>query len=197
MDHDAMLKDVTGLKNFRARAEKAISFIEGLQAAGFKTPEGGGEESVAAEFEKFRSDTDDRLKKIEQNFTDWSGRLDQLSNAPQAAVGTPMDEGLQTRLEEMLTWFDANREGLEILLSLDGEPDQPEDGQPQPDILLATGSTDSAKPALDGSQSSTDAPNPQTGTDTGPGSIDGPSGISQDPSADASIATDQPAAKPE
>ncbi len=187
MDHDAMHRDVTGLKNFRSRAEKAIAFIEGLQAGGFKAPEGGGEESVAAEFEKFRSDTDDRLKRIEQNFADWSGRLDQLSNSGQTAVGEPMDDGVRTRMEDMLTWFDANREGLEILLSLDGDPDAATD--------QVTGSTGSAGTGLDGSQSSTDAPNPQTGTDTGPGSVDGLPGISQDPSADASIATDQPAAK--
>lgn len=196
MDHDAMHKDVAGLKNFRARSEKAIAFIEGLQAAGFKVPEnaaGGGEDpTVATEFAQFKSDTDDRLKRIEQNFTDWSGRLDQVSNSGQTAVGEPLDDGVRTRMEEMLTWFDANREGLEILLSLDGEPDLPEGS-----TGITTGSTDGAGTGLDGPQSGSDAPNPQTGTDTGPGNVEGLPGVSQDPSADASIATDQPAAKTE
>ena len=196
MDHDAMHRDVAGLKSFRTRAEKVIAFVEGLQAAGFE-PKGGaadGEPTIAEQFRQFQSDTDDRLKRIEQNFADWSGRLDQLSNAPQAAVGSPLDDGVKNRLEEMLTWFDANREGLEILLSLDGNPDEDTAGTGGG----AGGSTDTAgtsETGLSGSAGGTDAPNPQTGTDTGPGSVDGLPGVSQDASADASIATDQPAAK--
>lgn len=199
MDHDAMHKDVAKLKSFRDRAEKVIAFVEGLQAAGFKTPEnaGGGDGTVADEFNQFKSDTDDRLKRIEQNFTDWSGRLDQVSNAPQAAVGSPLDDGVKNRLEEMLTWFDANREGLEILLSLDGDPDTDTgtSGNTVTGDLMNHGGTDGAGTGLDGSQTGTGAANPQTGTDAAALDQAGLSGISQDPSADAAAAVDQPAAK--
>ena len=196
MDHDAINRDVQGLKKFRQEAEEAIAFYKGIKAAGGKIPaaDGGGETAggVSAEdFAKFQSDTDDRLKKIEQNFTDWSGRLDQLSNAPQAAAGVSIDQGVLDRMEAMLTWFDANREGLEILLSLDGEVDTDTSGA----TGAITDPTHGAGMDLSGSQKGTDAPNPQTGTDTGPGSVDGLPGASQDPSVDASIAVDQPAAK--
>ena len=199
MDHDAMNRDVQGLKKFRQEAEEAIAFYKGIKAAGGKIPaaDGGGETAsgVSAEdFAQFKSDTDDRLTKIEQNFTDWAGRLDQLSNAPQAAAGVQVDQGVLDRMEAMLTWFEGNKEGMEILLSLDGEVDTDTSGvtgTTVPGSILDTG----AGTGLGGSQAGADAPNPQTGTDTGPGSVDGLPGISQDPSADASIATDQPAAK--
>lgn len=198
MDHDAINRDVQGLKKFRQEAEEAIAFYKGIKAAGGKIPaaDGGGDTAgsmSAADFEQFKSDTDDRLKRIEQNFADWSGRLDQLSNAPQAAAGTSIDQGVLDRMEAMLTWFDSNKEGMEILLSLDGDPDTDTSGT----TGTITNPTHSSGTALDGSQTATDASNPQTGTDTGPGSVDGLPGASQDPSVDASIAVDQPAAKTE
>ena len=191
MDHDAMHRDVQGLKNFRKEAEEAIAFYKGLKLAGGKIPSDAGagvDESLRTDLDKFMSDTDDRLKRIEQNFTDFDNRLTSAASNSSTA-GVSIDQGVLDRMEAMLTWFEGNKEGLEVLLSLDGEPDAATD--------QVTGSTDGAGTASGGVTGGADAPNPQTGTDTGPGSVDGLPGISQDPSADASIATDQPAAKPE
>lgn len=180
MDLDGMGKDVRTLKSALQRMESVISFVEGLKAAGFDPSRfaPGGSAVVAltddqkaqvrdqfAEIIKPISQAidlklnsfDDRLKQIEGggvagSAADMSQRLTALEQ-----VKSDGDEQYD-RLEQMLTWFDANKEGLELLLSFDAEVDPP---SPQPELVLGTRPETLLGTAENG--------NPQTGAPTAHG----------------------------
>jgi hypothetical protein len=144
MDHDAMLKDVNSLKAFRTRVENAIAYVEYLkklgidpdalaalskQQPGVQVNQPGAVGMSDADRASLKATLDgfgDRVTKLETAFAD-SGHDDGLATRVAA-----VEEGLKTfsggdfvdRVTAMLTWFDANKDGLEVLLSLDGDPDQ-------------------------------------------------------------------------
>jgi hypothetical protein len=140
MDHDAMHKDVAKLKGFRERVEKIIPFVEGLMAAGGKVPGVAGAalsdeergriiDGVVQQLGGRLSDLDGRVKGLEiapapgaLDMSSFDERLNKLETAAPVAAAA-VDQELADRTESMLTWFEANREGLELLLSLDGDPD--------------------------------------------------------------------------
>lgn len=143
MDHDVMHKDVASLKNFRMRVEKVIPFVEGLMASGGKLPPSDlpaqlSDEDRAKVVSQVVAALGERLDHLEERQTQVEApkggpdisaveervaALEAKSNAPAPATD-PAPTELSVRLEDMLTWFDANREGLEVLLGLDGDPDQ-------------------------------------------------------------------------
>lgn len=170
MDLDAVHKQVLSLQKFRSEAEEAIAFFKGIKAAGgMPNPGSAG---------ILTSDQVDQIvaKVVEQlgpKVTDLTGRVEKLEQAPAATVdvtaiesrltkleGAPataaQDPELAGRMEAMLTWFDANKEGLEVLLSLDGEPDGAETAK--------SGGTDTAGTAAGGATAATGAVDAGTGT---------------------------------
>lgn len=141
MDLDAMHKEVAGLKNFRARVERAIAFMEGLQAGGFMPgaqPEGGAavalsDDQLAAITKPLANALDAKLQMLDVTLASYDDRLKSIEAAK-------LDPTVLERLETMLTWFDANQEGLEVLLSLDGDPDADTSDTNEPGTAGSTGS---------------------------------------------------------
>lgn len=124
-DVDAMARKVGNLEKFRTRVESAISFVEGLQAAGFKPQAAAGEvvdltddqkAQVSSQFAEIIRPISDAIDLKLNSFDD---RLKQLERSK--AEGGELSD----RLMAMLTWFETNQEGLELLLSLDGDVDLP------------------------------------------------------------------------
>lgn len=181
MDHDAMLKDVTKLKAFRDRAESAIAFVEGLKAAGVKLP--NLEDTADAESE-WRFKVDHRLDSLEGGSESESTEQNTIGDRVTSletrlsALNTPTDttsieqrlaalegskaegEAFSDRLTAMLDWFEQNKDGLDILLSLDGIVDEPEAPVAEP-----AAPADTSQPAV-----STEAP--AAATDA-PGTVQG------------------------
>jgi hypothetical protein len=147
MDLDAMAKQVDGLKNFRRDAEEAVAFYHGLKLAGFKMPDAStvatdGGASVSSQLD----DITRRLAVVEGDQSGNDSFADRLTSIETklSALNTPTDtasieqrlsalEGskeeaaaFSDRLTTMLEWFEANKDGLDVLLSLDGIPDEPE-----------------------------------------------------------------------
>lgn len=183
MDHDVMHRDVAGLKKFRERAENAISFIEGLQKGGFKPPAADGavaalsDDQVAQVRQQFSeiikpvsdgldvklNSFDDRLKTLEQQQN--TVGLVAIQDRLKALEGSKAEgESFSVRLTAMLDWFEANQEGLTILLSLDGEPDAPDPAvAPNPATVTANA----------GAQDGSGAAVPEKATDVAPGAAQG------------------------
>lgn len=142
MDHDAMHKDVAKLKGFRDRVEKVIPYVEGLMAAGGKVPGTAGMglsddergriiDSIVLALGGRLSAIEGRIDSLEKaappaipDMSSFDQRLNKLETAAAPVAAGALDPELSGRLEAMLTWFDANKDGLELLLSLDGDPDQ-------------------------------------------------------------------------
>lgn len=176
MDHDLMGKQVENLLSFKKRAEEAIAFYEGIRAAGGLPTAPAGVGLSDDQIEKLKGD-------LTEFFRPLTGRLDAFENFRDNAVGT-LDalqdfrvdvsaklegmperlsalevskaeaESFSDRLHSMLTFFEENRESLEILLSLDGEPDAPDapeappaTDQPQTDPQPADPVVQAAAPA--------------------------------------------------
>ncbi len=171
-DVDAMHRDVQKLKAFQTRVENAIAFVEYMQKVNFDPVKAMAAAPAAAPLPGTvgMSDADraslkttldgfgDRLSKLELDFSN-SGQDAGLATR----IATVEDEmkTLSTdfidRVTAMLTWFDANKDGLEILLSLDGDPDQaPADSTP------ATPAAPAA--TIPGATDGTSAPADATGT---------------------------------
>jgi hypothetical protein len=116
----------------------------------------------------------DRLSKLESSFsesgitTDLASRISKLEqSAADSDAGGALDQRLQVlearmpqdlvdRVTAALDWLDDNRDGLEVLLSLDGDPDA-EDGPKPPAETPPAGPTDgqgapAAEPAVDGAK---------------------------------------------
>jgi hypothetical protein len=193
MDHDAMLKDVNALKAFRTRVESAIAYIEYLKKLGIDPdalaalskqganaaplPGAVGMSDADRELQKVTFDGfGDRLTKLETAFAE-SGHDDGLATRISALEESKqqLPPDLVDRMTSMLTWFDANRDGLEVLLSLDGEVDQ------QADPLKAPAPGAEATGGVAGDVS---------GTDTAGGA--GPTSL--DPATAADVAVKQPVA---
>lgn len=181
MDLDAMHKKVLALESFRTRVEKAIGFVEGLQAAGGKLP---GADGAPMSSEQLDHVIDQVVQQLGPKVTDLNGRIETLEQRPAATVdvtsiedrltkleGLPAaaapDPELAGRVEAMLTWFEANQEGLEVLLSLDGEPDGTADAGTASGGATAPGS---ASDAGDGTSAApAPAPAPAAPADAGSG----------------------------
>lgn len=137
MDHDVMHKDVQNLKKFKAEAEEAITFYKGLKAAGGTLPAAvAGPDPVVEELSKHVDSLGEAVTLLQQaqgssnELNDIRSRLTELEKAklpdgiPVMFKGTQEEaDAWAARLDAMLDWFDTNKEGLEILLGLDGEPD--------------------------------------------------------------------------
>lgn len=133
MDIDA---ELGGLKKFRREAEEAITFFHGLKLAGFnpaafqagQTTVGDGTKPVTVDD---LSSLADRLTIVEANkgadeamighIADQQAVLDSRVAALEGSKAEA--EQFSDRLNAMLAWFEAKHEGLEVLLSLDGVPD--------------------------------------------------------------------------
>lgn len=169
MDLDAMHKKVLALESFRTRVEKAILYVEGLQAAGGKLP---GADGAPMSSEQLDHVIDLVVQQLGPRVTELAGRMDALEQKPAATVdvtsiedrltklegapaGVAQNPELAGRVEAMLTWFEANQEGLEVLLSLDGNEDAPVGAGTASGA--ATGGTGAA-PAEGGTSA---APNPE------------------------------------
>lgn len=163
MDHDVMHKDVQGLKKFRAEAEEAITFYKGLKAAGGALPAAAGPDPAVEELSKHVDSLAEAVTLLQQASdtskgvaaADLGGDFEQRLAALESAK---LDPALLERIETMLTWFEANQEGLEVLLSLDGEPD----------AQTASG------PANAGAQDGTGAAAEKSGTDVAPAADQAP-----------------------
>lgn len=186
MDHDALHKNVANLIKFRTEAEEAIAFYKGMKATGGAVDVKGTMseddrskiiDAVVSQLGGRLSDLEGRLKGLETRpeqpieLGAIEDRLGKLESAPAATIA---DADLAGRMEAMLTWFEANQEGLEILLGLDGEPDTADNA----------GTAAGAAGSVDGAGSAEAGP-------TEPGLP----GASQDPSVAAEAVTDQTAAK--
>lgn len=211
MDHDAMHKDVSRLKKFMSDAEEAVAFYKGMKATGGAIPVTGKMsdddrnqviDAVVKQLGGRITDVEGRLKGVEerpeksQDLSAVEGRLDKLE-------GVQVDQDREGRISTMLDWFEANREGLELLLSLDGDPDQAADtsgtadtGTAAADTGTQTGASTDTGTAAGAAGSSTGASGDGTSTDGTDGTTKGLPGASQDPSVNAEQATNQPAANP-
>lgn len=128
MDHDVMHRDVQGLKKFRAEAEEAIAFYKGIKAAGGVLPAApiGDDPHVAALQREVDSlgEAVTLLQRAEGQPSTFETRMAELDQRLTALERLGPDAA--DRLNAMLTWFESNQEGLNVLLSLDGEPDAPD-----------------------------------------------------------------------
>lgn len=216
MDHDAMHRDVQGLKKFQTRVEKVIAFVEYVQKLGLTAEKLAALADAHADVNQpgavGMSDADrqmskvtldgfaDRLSKLESTFAE-SGqdgklaeRVAKLESAALAAADTgggfeerlsalevskAEGESFSERLMNVLTWFEANQEGLELLLSLDGDPDAPDTP------ILGAQADAGASGAASGSSGT---------ADTGPAPDAPVAELSNDPSAVAEKAVAEPTA---
>jgi hypothetical protein len=194
MDLDAMAKQVDGLKKFRHDAEEAIAFFQGLKLAGFKLPDAttvatDGGASVADQIDDVKkrlavvegdqSGNDsfaDRLTSIESKIAAGAGNdvvaIDGSSIAVQLGQLHQRVDELETKpidwpdgLAEMLAWFNANKDSLDVLLSLDGVEDQPEPefvagetSQASTDAAGGISTGEGSTAPFDATKATTDAP---------------------------------------
>lgn len=169
MDHDVLHRDVQKLKEFSKRVEAAIAFIEYMQKLGLDPAALAKLQTQAAQPGTVgMSDSDrsllkatldgfsDRLGKLEDSFSesgisvDLAGRVAKLE---QSAAGATLSQDLIDRITAMLTWFDDNRDGLDVLLSLDGDVDAPDaPAEPPPAGPTDGQGAPAAEPGVDGAK---------------------------------------------
>ncbi|CAN7374865.1 hypothetical protein LJR220_003341 [Bradyrhizobium sp. LjRoot220] len=135
MEQDIVSKRVTDLMSFKARAEKAIAFFEGVQAAGgLPTAPAGAATGMSDEVRTAIDDLNTKLDALLSFRVDVSGKLEGIPERLTALEGSKAEaESFSDRLGSMLTFFEENREGLEVLLSMDGVPDAPKAPEPAPE----------------------------------------------------------------
>lgn len=210
MDHDAMGTHVRGLMKFRERAEKAIAFYEQMQAGAKDAPTAAAEDPRLGDLESHVAELAESVTALQQKGDGQSGtevsalgervgQLDQrIADIDQRlqALQVSKDESFSGRLTTMLDWFDTNREGLEVLLSLDGEPDQTGTGTDvgPADQSGSAGAGGGAGGAQDGSGASVSGAGTTGPSESSAAPAAPVADLSNDPSARAEAAVAEPAA---